>query len=187
MPFRAAGSSSNRRTGPGPLSSGSSGRTAADQGAHAAESALRLVLLLMFVNLGLSVLTTVITVLLRTSVVDFQMAHTHLTAGTPLSAATLRTTLESTLWFKLGASVVVSAFYIWRAYALRNGSRGAYLRLYYICIAGLVGLAYLILGGQYPTWMRVEQGVQAVVLVSLLVAVSRAPMRHQFAKRQQPV
>jgi hypothetical protein len=177
MPFRAAGSSSNSGN------SLSSGRAALDPGAGSAEAALRLVIVLMFVNLGISVLTTVAMVWLRTSVVDYQVAHTHLAAGSPLTGDALRRTLQDTLWLRLGGSVVISAFYIWRAYALRRGSRGAYLRLYYICIAGLVGITYLILSGQYPVWMRVEQGVQAVVLVALLVAVSRAPMRHQFAKQ----
>jgi hypothetical protein len=48
-----------------------------------------------------------------------------------------------------------------------------------------VGIAYLILGGQYPIWMRVEQGLQAVVLVVLLIAVSRPEVRGRFAKRPQ--
>jgi hypothetical protein len=179
MPFRMAGSSSNPRNSPSPLSE----RSAHGQDARPAEAALRLVIGLMFVNLGLSVLTTIVTVLLRTSVVDYQVAHTRLGADSPMSSDALRQTLQSSLWLKLGGSVVVSAFYIWRAYALQRGSRGAYLRLYYICIAGIVGIAYLVFSGQYPAWMRVEQGVQAVVLVALLIAVSRAPVRHRFAKR----
>lgn len=176
MPFRMAGNSSNTHP---------SARTTHDPSTGSAETALHLVIVLMFVNLGLSVLTTIVTVLLRTSVLDYQVAHTPLPAGSPLSTHAVRETLQSSLWLKLGASVVVSAFYIWRAYALQRGSRGAYLRLYYICIAGLVGIGYLILSGHYPVWMRVEQGLQAVVLVALLVAVSRAPVRHRFARSHQ--
>lgn len=139
----------------------------------------------MFINLGLSVVTTIITLLLKTSVLDYQMAHAHFSANaTPADIALVRKTLETALWTKLGASVLVAGLYIWRAFALRRGSRGAYIRLYYICILGIVGIAYLIFGGQYPVWMRVEQGLQAVVLVALLIAVSRKEVRYRFAKQR---
>lgn len=149
------------------------------------DKALRLVLIIMFVNLGLSVLTAIVTLILKDSVVDFQLAHAHLPpSAPPAEIALLRRTLETGLWTKLVAMVLVSAIYIWRAYSLRRGSRGAYVRLYYICIAGLLGIAYLIFAMQYPVWMRVEQGLQAVVLIALIYAVSRPEVRARFAKRQ---
>jgi hypothetical protein len=152
-----------------------------------AEAALRPVLVLMFVNLGLSVLTTVITLILHDSVLSYELAHSPAAAhATPAQSALERHALQSALWVKLGATVLVSAFYIWRAYALRRGSRGAYLRLYYICVAGLIGVAYLLFTSQYPVWMRVEQGLQAVVLAGLLIAVSRGPVRRRFSRRAQP-
>lgn len=152
------------------------------------DPALRLVIILMFVNLGLSILTTIVTLILRRSVLDFQIAHAHLPPDASEHVVNaVRSSLEIGLWTKLVVSVLVSGLYIWRAYALRRGSRGAYLRLYYICIAGLIGIVYLIAVGQYPVWMRVEQGVQAVVLVGLLLAVSRKEVRNRFAKqRPQP-
>jgi hypothetical protein len=177
-------SSANRRTaGTVRLPSASPLPGGPDQAAPV-DSALRLVIMLMFVNLGLSVLTTIITLLLGQGVPNYELAHTHLPTGTtPAELATMRHTLQLSLWLKLAATVSVSAIYIWRAYALRNGSRGAYLRLYYICVFGILGMVWLILGGQYPIWMRVEQGMQAVVLVALLWAVSRRPVRARFAKR----
>ena len=82
----------------------------------------------------------------------------------------------TSLWGRLAGSVVVSAVYVWRAFSLRRGSRGAYIRLYYIAIIGLIGIAYLIfVSTQYPVWMRVEQILQAVVLVGLLIAVAAPP------------
>ncbi len=139
----------------------------------------------MFINLGLSVVTTVITLLLRTSVLDYQLAHARIPAGaSPAEIDVIRHALQTALWSKLVATVLVAGLYIWRAFALRRGSRGAYLRLYYICVAGIVGIAYLILAGQYPVWMRVEQGLQAVVLVALLIAVSRKEVRYRFAKQR---
>lgn len=147
------------------------------------DSALRLVIILMFINLGLSVLTSILVVIFHNSVIDYQLAHTHLPPGADVDI--LRNTLQSTLWVRLASSVLVSALYIWRAYSLRNGSRGAYIRLYYIAIIGLVGIAYLIfVSTVYPTWMRVEQILQAIVLVALLVAVSRPAVRDRFAKQR---
>jgi hypothetical protein len=154
-------------------------------GAAPVDSALRLVIVLMFVNLGLSVLTTIITLFLKDSVLSFQLAHAHLPPNAdPAVVETVKKALQTALWTKLVTSVLVAGLYIWRAYALRRGSRGAYIRLYYICIAGLVGIAYLILSGQYPVWMRVEQGIQALVLVALLIAVSRKEVRYRFAKQR---
>jgi hypothetical protein len=147
------------------------------------DSALRLVLILMFVNLGLSVLTTILVLIFRNSVIDYQLAHTHIPPGADLGL--MRTALQDALWGRLVGSILVSAVYIWRAFALRRGSRGAYIRLYYIAIIGLIGIAYLIfVSTQYPTWMRVEQVLQAIVLVALLVAVSRPAVRDRFAKQR---
>jgi hypothetical protein len=156
-----------------------------DPGAQPVDSALRLVIILMFVNLGLSVLTTIITLILHDSVLNYEIAHSHLPPdASPAEVNMIRQTLQTSLWTKLGATVLVSALYIWRAYALRRGSRRAYLRLYYICIAGLIGIVYLIVAGQYPVWMRVEQGLQAVVLIALIIAVSRKEVRTRFAKQR---
>jgi hypothetical protein len=147
------------------------------------DSALRLVLLLMFVNLGLSLITTALVLIFHNSVIDYQLAHMNL--GPNVSVEATRQILMTSLWSRLVGSVIVSAVYIWRAFALRRGSRGAYLRLYYIAIIGLVGIAYLIfVSTQYPVWMRVEQVLQALVLVGLLIAVSRPAVRDRFAKQR---
>ena len=149
------------------------------------DSALRLVIILMFVNLGLSVLTTIIMLILHNSVLDYQLAHTKLPAdATPEQLDVIKHSLQIALWSKLGATILVSGLYVWRAFSLRRGKRRAYLRLYYLCIAGLIGILYLIFGGQYPVWMRVEQGLQALVLAGLLFAVSRKDVRDRFAKPQ---
>jgi hypothetical protein len=147
------------------------------------DSALRLVIILMFINLGLSVITSALVLIMHNSVIDYQLAHIQLPPGADV--ALMRTALQDALWTRLASSVVVSALYIWRAFALRRGSRGAYLRLYYIAIIGILGIAYLIfVSTQYPVWMRVEQVLQALVLVGLLIAVSRPQVRNRFAKQQ---
>jgi uncharacterized membrane protein (DUF485 family) len=137
----------------------------------------------MFVNLGLSLVLTVLMLVLHTSLVDFELAHAHLPANaTPGQVAVTRKALESATWGRLVGVLVVSALYVWRAAALRRGSRGAYRRLFLICIVGLVGIVYLVAAAQYPVWMRVEQILQGLVLIALLIAVSRRPVRERYAK-----
>jgi uncharacterized membrane protein len=146
------------------------------------DNALRLVITLMFVNLGLSVVLTALMLIFRTSIVNYEFAHTPMPAGT--DPATFRDTLQAALWGRLAGVVVVSALYVWRAFSLRAGKRRAYIRLIWICAAGLAGILYLIVGGHYPAWMRVEQVLQGIVLIALLIAVTRKPVRDRFAKQQ---
>lgn len=147
------------------------------------DSALRLVIILMFVNLGLSVLTTIVVLILHNSVIDYQIAHTPL--GPNVNMVQLRTALQGALWGRLAGNVIVSVFYVWRSFALRRGSRYAYVRTYYIAIVGLLALVYLfVVSNQYPVWMRVEQVLQALVLLALLIAVSRPAVRARFAKQR---
>lgn len=154
-----------------------------DPGQIPVDGPLRLVIILMFVNLGLSVVLTILTLILRNSVIDFQLAHAHLPAGAdPVVVEKVRGALQTALWVRLAGIVVVAALYIWRAFALRRGSRGAYRRLIWIGVVGLLGIVYIIAAGQYPVWMRVEQVLQGLVLIALLVAVTRPRVRARFAK-----
>lgn len=146
------------------------------------DSALRLVITLMFVNLGLSVVLTILLLIFHNSIVDYELARTTIPPG--VDTATIRTSLQGALWGRLAGVVLVSALYIWRSFALRRGRRRAYLRLIWICVIGLLGIIYLIVAAQYPVWMRVEQVLQGVVLIALLIAVTRKPVRDRFAKQQ---
>lgn len=143
---------------------------------------LRLVIVLMFVNLGLSVVLTVLLLIFHNSLVDYQLAHMALPPGT--NVAVIRTSLQSALWGRVAGVVVVAAFYVWRAFALRQGKRRAYLRLIWICVIGLLGIVYLIAAGNYPVWMRVEQILQGIVLIALLIAVTRPAVRNRYARQR---
>jgi uncharacterized membrane protein len=146
------------------------------------DNALRLVITLMFVNLGLSVALTALMLIFHTSIVNYELAHTPLPAGT--DPAAFRDTLQAALWGRLAGVVVLSALYVWRSFSLRAGKRRAYIRLIWICAVGLAGIVYLIAAGHYPAWMRVEQAIQGAVLIALLIAVTRGPVRDRFAKQQ---
>jgi hypothetical protein len=144
---------------------------------------LRLVITLMFVNLGLSVVLTILLLIFHNSIIDYEFARTNVPAGT--DPATIRHSLQAALWGRLAGVVLVSALYIWRSFSLRAGKRRAYIRLIWICVVGLLGIIYLIAAAQYPAWMRVEQVLQGIVLIALLVAVTRKPVRDRFAKQEQ--
>jgi heme/copper-type cytochrome/quinol oxidase subunit 3 len=141
---------------------------------------LRLVIILMFANIGLSLVLSVLMLIFHTSLVNYEFAHTPLPPNA--DPAIVRESLESALWGRLVGVLVVSALYVWRAAALRRGKRRAYLRMIWICVIGLLGIVYLIVGAHYPVWMRVEQVIQGLVLIALLFAVTRGPVRDRFAK-----
>jgi hypothetical protein len=141
---------------------------------------LRLVIVLMFANVGLSVVLTLLMLIFNKSLVDYELAHMHLPAGTDTTL--IRQGLQNSLWGRLAGVVIVAVFYVWRAAALRRGSRRAYLRMLWICVIGLAGIVYLIAAANYPWWMRVEQVVQGLVLISLLIAITRPQVRGRYAK-----
>ena len=67
----------------------------------------------MFVNLGLSAVTAIITLILHNSVLDYQVAHVRLPPDASLAQVdTVRQALQTTLWTKLAATVLVSALYV---------------------------------------------------------------------------
>jgi uncharacterized membrane protein len=146
------------------------------------DNALRLVITLMFVNLGLSVVLTLLMLIFHNSIINYEFARTQVPAGS--DPAVVRNALQDALWGRVAGVVIVSALYVWRSFSLRAGKRGAYLRLIWICVIGLAGILYLLAGAKYPVWMRVEQVLQGIVLISLLITVTRKPVRDRFAKQK---
>ena len=154
-----------------------------DPAVRPADPALRLVITLLLVNLGFSILLTALTFVFRDSIVDYQLAHAHLPPhADPVVIDSVKNILRQTVWVRVAGNVIVSLVYVLLVRRLRRGQRRAYLRVIALCVAGLVGIGYLILAGQYPVWMRVEQGLQAIVLLGLLWAVTRREVRDRFAK-----
>jgi hypothetical protein len=144
-----------------------------------APQALRPVVTLLLVNLGLSIVLTVAVLLARHSVVTYELDHRHIRAAT--ERATLRDTYTASLWGRVIGNIVVSVVYVFLVRALLRGRRWAYRRVIIIGAAGIVGLV-LIQATPYPPWMRVEQAVQALVLAGLLYFVLRPEVRSHFAK-----
>jgi hypothetical protein len=150
-----------------------------DPASEPVPTALRVVLVLLFVNLGLSILTAVLSYLLRDQLLDYQLAHMNLTE---YQRETTRDIVRQTMIIRVVSIAVVAVLYLWLANRLIKGKRWAYLRSLWLGGAGLVGLGILAATTRYPLWMHVEQGVQAVILVCLLIALTRPEVRSRFRK-----
>jgi hypothetical protein len=141
--------------------------------------ALRTVVTLLLVNLGLSVVLTVAVVLSRHSVITYQLDHRHITD--PAMRATLRKSYTASMYGRIAGNVIASVVYVFLVRALLRGRRWAYRRVIWLGSIGIVGLL-IIQATPYPAWMRVEQLVQALVLAALLFVVTRPEVRQHFAR-----
>jgi hypothetical protein len=128
---------------------------------------------LLYVNLGLALLQAVLTFVFYGQLVAFQ-AHGN---------AEAYSVFENTTWIRPVAVSLVSLIYIGIARKLRSGSRAMYIRVVIISVLGSLGLAWAISLGQFPIWMEVLMGAQALVLVGLFVAAMQPAVRSQFAKK----
>jgi hypothetical protein len=133
---------------------------------------------LLVANLTLSVVLTVVTVLSRHSIVNYQLDHRHITD--PVQRAALRDGYIGAVIGRVVGNIIVSVVYAFLVRALLRGRRWAYRRVIRIGCAGIVGLV-LIQATPYPVWIRVEALVQALVLAALVYCVLRPEVRSYFA------
>ena len=141
---------------------------------------LKPVVLLLAVNLTLSVVLTVVTLLFHQSLIDYQLDHRHITD--PEIREALQHSYSGTLIIRAIGNVVISVVYAFLVRALFRGRRWAYRRVIYLSGFGI--LALILLQVQpYPVWMHVEQLVQAVVLALILYFVLRPAVRAHFDPR----
>lgn len=141
--------------------------------------ALRRVVVLLVVNLALSLALTLATVLLRHSIVDYQLDHRHI--ADPAVRSTVRHSYAYAILARAFGNIVLSIVYAFLVRALFRGRRWAYRRVIWLSAAGIVALA-VIQTSPYPAWMRVEQVAQALVLAAMLYTVTRRDVRAYFAK-----
>ncbi|MGH8861464.1 MAG: hypothetical protein ACRDVG_09570 [Jatrophihabitantaceae bacterium] len=143
---------------------------------------LRPVVVLLLTNLGLSVLLTMIVIVLRHSLVTYQLDHQHVTD--PDRRRLLRDSYSYSIIARVVGNVVVSVVYAFLVRALLRGRRWAYRRVVLLGAFGIVALGLLWLT-PYPWWMRVEQVVQSLVLAALLWFVTRPEIREHFRTNPQ--
>lgn len=139
---------------------------------------LRPVVVLLVINLGLSLLLTVLTVLARHSIVTYQLDQRHITD--PQQRALLRDSYTAGIIGRVVGNIIVSVVYAFLVRALVRGRRWAYRRVILLGSLGIVALV-AIQFTPYPAWMRAEQLVQALVLAGLVYFVTRPNVRAHFA------
>jgi hypothetical protein len=139
---------------------------------------LRPVVVLLVINLALSIALTIATVIARHSIVTYQLDHRHITDPSRRAALTDGYTIG--IIGRVVGNIVVSVVYAFLVRALIRGRRWAYRRVILLGIIGVVALGLVQLT-PYPTWMRAEQVVQAVVLAALVFFVTRPAVRAHFA------
>ncbi|MGX7679365.1 hypothetical protein ACSMXN_10755 [Jatrophihabitans sp. DSM 45814] len=142
---------------------------------------------LLIANLAMSLLLTVLVFTFKHSVINYQVAHHHLSHDSSLTEAEqqriFRQAANAAIWSRVAGNVVVAIVYVFLVRALLRGRRRAYLRVHWLSIAGIASLALLWIN-PYPFWMRAEQVLQAFLLVAILYRVTRSEVRTYFAKRK---
>jgi hypothetical protein len=64
-----------------------------------------------------------------------------------------------------------------------HGSRSGYRRLRIVSVViPLVSIVLIVIPGLFPTWMKIEQSVYALVLLAVAVLASRDSVRSTFAR-----
>jgi hypothetical protein len=139
---------------------------------------LRRVVGLLIANLTLSLVLTVVVLLARHSIVNYQLDHRHITD--PGQRAALRDGYIGAVIGRVVGNIVISIVYAFLVRALLRGRRWAYRRVIWIGCAGIVGLV-LVQATPYPVWMRIEALLQALVLAALVYSVLRSDVRAYFA------
>lgn len=98
-----------------------------------------------------------------------------------VGAIATASTLPVTAWNRVAAVVLLSLFYLFLVFRLGRGSSRALRRLHITVIIGIVGVALVVvLPGQYPWWMRVEQAVQLLLLLAMGYIIRRPEVRAAF-------
>ena len=148
-------------------------------------AALHPVIYLLVVNLILSIGLTLVVLLLRHSVINYQVDHAHLKSNSAVSPAEQRRILRASatvaVYSRIAGNVVVAVVYYFLVRSLLRGKRRAYRRVLWLSIAGIASLG-LLWTQPYPSWMRIEQVGQGFVLAAILYQVTRPEVRAFFAK-----
>ena len=145
-------------------------------------TALKRVSTVLYVNLAISLVLAALTFIVKNNILDYQLSNVSgITTATPAQVASNRQALSDVIWIRPVSVLIISVVYVRLVNRLHLGKRSTYIRLLVIAILGFLGLAFLIATAQFPVWMEVGQGIQAVVLLGLLYAVTRPEVRGHFA------
>ncbi|MEU9826269.1 hypothetical protein [Micromonospora chersina] len=149
---------------------------------------VRRLIVFMLANLALSALLAGLMLVFQEQLLDYQLAHLDLPAGTDLAAA--RETMRSSVWSRVLPVALVALAYLWLIHGLQLGQRKAYRQVVLISVVVLLGSG-LTLFQPFPWWLRAVNVAKVLVAVALLFLASRpqvrgwfaAPNRHDMADR----
>jgi hypothetical protein len=89
--------------------------------------------------------------------------------------------VTTAVWVR--ATIVVASAALMAAFAARTarGSRGAYRRLRIVSAVMLVAIVVIIaLPGDFPLWLKIEQGVCGLLLACVVLLANRSHVRARF-------
>ncbi|MFG1925072.1 hypothetical protein [Cryptosporangium sp. NPDC048952] len=89
---------------------------------------------------------------------------------------------DITTWTRSVLVLLVAMLYVRIARQLLAGVAGAYRRVRILSALGFVAVAWLLVSGAYPGWLRGVQVVQLALLGALIVAVNRRVVREAFPR-----
>jgi hypothetical protein len=92
--------------------------------------------------------------------------------------------VTTAVWVR--ATIVVASAALMAVFAARTarGSRGAYRRLRIVSAVMLVAIVVIIaLPGDFPLWLKIEQGVCGLLLAGVVLVANRPHVRSRFAVR----
>ncbi|MEV4760917.1 hypothetical protein AB0J86_38255 [Micromonospora sp. NPDC049559] len=139
--------------------------------------AVRPVVVLLFGNIAVNLIFAALTLVFRHEVLAYQLAR---------DPGADEDSLAATLWTRPIPILIMAVAYVWVARQLWRGQRRAYLRVRVVSAAGLLAVGWLVLSAAYPTWLRVLQVAQLVLLAALVLAVNRRVLRTAFAAGPKP-
>ncbi|HEY1721746.1 MAG TPA: hypothetical protein VGG27_10905 [Magnetospirillaceae bacterium] len=102
---------------------------------------------------------------------------------TLLATAGVLSDVPPPVWVRGTIMLIVAILMVLFGVKMRRGRRWAYIRARWIAVAGTIGFfAIAILPGPFPVWMRIEQGVQALLFLALAWLLTRPRVRAFFPK-----
>ncbi len=88
------------------------------------------------------------------------------------------------VWGRVITELVLGVAYFLFAYLFRRGKFWGYLRMLMTSALALLStLSVVFLVGDYPIWLRLEQALQAIVVLYLMYLLTRPAMRTHFRKK----
>ena len=116
-------------------------------------------------------------------VLGAQWINLGLCVGLLAVAFALRHGVPPAVWVRSAIILIVGLFLLLCGMQMRHGRRWAYLRAKWIAILGAVGfVGVATLPGPFPAWMRIEQGVQALVFLALAWMLTRPALASYFPR-----